>query len=130
MTARNVSSLSHTSPFGRIRANRIDGLPPLPTHVQSLLLQNLLQSPNPTPISSTATTGIPVSRTLATLRLALMQKTKQEPLSSQELAKLVGQVKKVKIEAKEAEAWRIKGKGMLESAGGMWADAAKRLEAV
>jgi hypothetical protein len=59
-----------------------------------------------------------------------MQKTKQEPLSSAELGKLVEQVKKVKIEAKESEAWRVKGRGMLESAGGMWADAAKRLEAV
>jgi len=36
----------------------------------------------------------------------------------------------VKIEAKEGEKWRSEGKGMLESAGGIWADAAKRLEAV
>jgi len=59
-----------------------------------------------------------------------MQKTKQEPLSPKELTKFLGEVKKVKIEAKEGETWRVSGKGMLESAGGMWADAAKRLEAV
>jgi hypothetical protein len=59
-----------------------------------------------------------------------MQKTKQEPLSPKELTKFLGEVRKVKIEAKEGETWRIGGKGMLEGAGGIWADAAKRLEAV
>lgn len=59
-----------------------------------------------------------------------MQKTKQEPLSPKELTKFLGEVRKVKIEAKEGETWRVGGKGMLESAGGIWADAAKRLEAV
>jgi hypothetical protein len=59
-----------------------------------------------------------------------MQRTKQEPLSPKELTKFLGQVKKVKIEAKEGEKWRGEGRGMLESAGGIWADAAKRLDAV
>jgi len=42
----------------------------------------------------------------------------------------LGEVRKVKIEAKEGEKWRVGGKGMLEGAGGIWADAVKRLEAV
>jgi hypothetical protein len=59
-----------------------------------------------------------------------MEKTQQEPLSKEELSTLISSIKKVKVEVKEADQWRAQARGMLEGAGGMWADAAKRLEAV
>jgi hypothetical protein len=104
----------------------IDGLPALPTHIQSRLLHALLQSESLKPL--TAPTSIPISKTLATLRLAMRHKLSEEPLSREEVGKLVGQVKKVKIEAKDADVWRSQAKGMLEAAGGLWADAAKRID--
>jgi len=58
----------------------------------------------------------------------MRHKLSEEPLSREEVGKLVGQVKNVKIEAKEADLWRSQAKGMLEAAGGQWADAAKRID--
>lgn len=104
----------------------IDGLPALPTHIQSRLLHALLHSESST--SLIAPTNIPISKTLATLRLAMRHKLSEEPLSREELGKLVGQVKKVKVEAKDADVWRDQARGMLEAAGGLWADAAKRID--
>lgn len=60
----------------------------------------------------------------------MRQKLSEQPLTREELAKLVGQVKNVKVEAKDADVWTGQAKGMLEAAGGLWADAAKRIEAV
>jgi hypothetical protein len=60
----------------------------------------------------------------------MRQKFSEQPLTREELAKLVGQVKNVKVEAKDADLWRGQAKEMLEAAGGLWADAAKRIEAV
>lgn len=37
-------------------------------------------------------------------------------------------IKKVKVEVKEADEIRKEGRGILERAGGIWADAAKRIE--
>lgn len=107
---------------------RIDGLPALPTHTQTRLNHTILHSSSSSATVPALSPGIPVSKTLATLHLALRHRAQQQPITQPELAKLVSQIKNVKIEVKEAEAWRKQARGMLDAAGGIWADAAKRIE--
>lgn len=61
------------------------------------------------------------------LHLALRQRQSQ-PLRSEEVDKLVSGLKKLKYDVKDAEAWRSEGRAVLDSAGGAWAEAGRRIE--
>jgi hypothetical protein len=109
----------------RLTRRIADGLPPLSPAAQTKLHHSLL---------STTSTALPtlspeqkVSPTLALLRLALLQRSGASP---EDIAagSLLQRLRRPAKESTAAPEWRENALGLLEQAGGVWAEEGRKVQ--